>query len=476
MSSITFPSYDPKSSAAKFAQDYIQPMQDVLTQKINAANATEKGLTTLKSAISEFQTSLTSLTGVNKTMLAQSATLSDTSFGSATATAQAAAGTYSFFVEKIATASQVAYNGLSDNGVAGGSVDVKLGGATAFSVSLTGADTNGDGTLSVRELAAAINKSADNSGRVTAAVISIPADPTASPPTTASQQLMLTANETGAANAVTLDVGNMAASGLKTSLADATKFQTVVAAQDAVVWLGDQNTGNRVQQASNTITNISGVKVTFTKAQANGAAPLTVTVARDETQTTKNVQAFIDAFNKLKATVDGLADPGDPENGVAAGPFAHDAGIRAFRDQLVSIMRPDAGLVKYGITQTKGGALALDPLGLGLLNRRLAVDPTTLDATMGSTAGGLHSGVAGKLDTFLHTWANVTTGQIKQRNDAIDKQQKDLGSRQTMLDKQHESTYQRYLQQFTDLQKIQSQMSTNLSMFDALFGSSKSNS
>lgn len=481
MSTISSPTYDPTSTAAALAQKFTAPMQDVLTNKTKDAAATQKGLTALQSAIKAFQLSLTSLTGLNQTMFAQSATLSDTSIATATATAKASPATYSFFVEKLATASQVAYTGLSDNGAASGSVDIMMGTSTtpAVHVDLTGADTDGGG-LSVRELAAAINKAAG--GKLTATVITIPAtagDPSAVPPVPATpetKQLMLTSATTGAASKITLDTSGMGASGMTTDLQNAANYKELVTAQDAVVWLGAQGSGTMITQASNTLTAIDGVSVKLAKAQATGAPPVTMTVGTDADGTKKNVQSFITAYNTLKAAIDGLVDAGDPDKGVAGGVFAHDAGIRALRDQLVSLLRPTStlSLAAYGITAAKDGSLVLDTPKPRLM-KQMAIDPTGLDTLIGSTVAGKRSGIADKLDTMLTKWSDITKGQIKQRTDAVTKMQKDLTNRQTQLDAQYDSAYHRYLLQFTKLQELQSQMNGNASMFEALFGNQSKN-
>jgi flagellar hook-associated protein 2 len=480
MSTISSPTYDPAATAAALAQKYTAPMQEILTSKTNDAAATQKGLSSLQSAIKAFQLSLTSMTGLNQTMFAQSATLSDTTIGTATATANASPATYSFFVERLATASQVAYTGLSDNGAASGSLDIMMGSSAtpAVHVDLTGADTDGGG-LSVRELAAAINKAA--AGKLTATVITIPAtagDPSAVPPIAATpqtQQLMLTSASTGAESKITLDTSGMGASGMTTDLQNPANYKELVTAQDSVVWLGAQGSGTKVQQATNKLTAIDGVTVTLAKAQAAGAPPVTMTVGTDSAGTQKNVQNFITAYNTLKAAIDGLVDPGDPQNKVGAGVFAHDAGIRALRDQMVNLLRPAGALslAAYGITAAKDGSLVLDTPKPRLM-KQIAIDPTGLDTLIGSTAAGKRSGIADKLDTMLSKWSDITGGQIKQRTEAVTKLQKDLANRQTDLDAQYDSAYKRYNLQFTKLQELQSQMNGNASMFDALFGN-KSN-
>ena len=55
----------------------------------------------------------------------------------------------------------------------------------------------------------------------------------------------------------------------------------------------------------------------------------------------------------------------------------------------------------------------------------------------------------------------------------MSKLQLELTSRQDLLDKQYDTAYNRYLMQFTQLQTVQSLMTNNSSMFDALFGNDK---
>lgn len=457
------PSYDPTSTAAALAESYVSARQSILATQSQRASAAATALTALKSAISTYQTSLLSLSSTSK-LLARSATLSDTTLGTASATASATAGTYSFFVERIATANQVQYSGVPDSAAGPGTIDISLGGAAAFSVDLSTADTDGNGTTTAREVAAAINAAPANLAKVSASIVTI----------NGTAELILTSQATGAASAITLSLSADADPALQAALAPANATQ-VVAGQDARVWLGAEGTGTLMTQASNTFTNIDGVTMTFNKAQASGAAPVTLTVAADNTATTANVQKFVDDYNKLKAVVDGMLSPGDPDAGVAAGAFADDGGVRVLQARLVSMLREAAPtgetLAAYGIIAARDGSLSLDA---ARLTKQLAVNPNGLDGLIGSASAGSPSGIAGNLDTYLKQWSSSVDGQIKQRQEANERLRTTLASRQDQIDKQYDNAYKRYLAQFTALQGLQNQMASNTSMFDALFGS-KSN-
>lgn len=448
---ISTPTYDPASTAAALADKYIFGRQQILTAQSSRASATDKGLNDLRSALSSFQSALAGLTGANKTIYAQSAVFSDPGVGSATATSTAASGTYSFYVERLATASQVSYSLAEDSG-ASGSMVVKVGGAS-INVDLTAANTDG-GVLTPREIAAAINASADNTSLVTASVITTSAG---------NYELVLTAKNTGAANAVSVEYG-----GTTPAAAPFDAPTELVAAQDALIRIGSA-TGTAIEQPTNTFKVIDGVTMTFTKTTSS---PVTLTVASDAGKTKENVQAFVDAYNKMKAAVDGLVAAGDPSKGIAGGAFAGDSGVRALRDRLVSLVRPAGtdSLAVYGIIANREGTLSLDA---ARLEKALAADPTGLDTLIGSSGGTTPTGLAGNLDTYLKTWTNSANGQINNRKDAVSRLQIELTGRQELLDKQYDAAYQRYLMQFTQLQALQNQMSSNSSMFDALFSSDK---
>jgi flagellar hook-associated protein 2 len=467
---ITAPTYDPTSTAKAMADKYTASAQTQLTNQTKAASDTAKALSTLGSAISAFQTSLASLAGLGKSVLAQSATLSDTTVGTATANATAAAGTYSMFVQQVATSSQVSYNNLADGAALGGQLTINLadegaGTNTAnFTVKLDAtADADHDGKLSVREIAAAINGASGNTGLVSAGVVTVSGTP----------RLVLTARNTGVANTVSVDGSQATDAGLQAGFGART---IVTAAQDAIVWLGDPTdpSATKIQQASNTFTNIDGVTFTATHAQPAGAKPFTLTVSNDSSGTATNVQAFLDAYNKLKSTLDGLVSPGDPANSVAAGAFASDSGIIALRNRLNDLLRPNGNLslASYGIVANRDGTLGLNS---ARLQKQLAVNPTGLNTLFGSASESAPTGVAGSLNTYLDKWSNSTNGQIKQRTDANTTLQSRLTDRQAALDTQYNSAYQRYLQQYTALQTLQSTMQNNSSMFSALFSSDSSN-
>lgn len=458
---ITAPTYDPVTTATALAEKYVAARRDILTSQTRIATATERGLADLGTALSSFQASLAVLTGTGKTLYAQSATFSDATFGTGTASASASPGTYSFFVKQLATSSQVAFAGLKDDTGVSGELVVKMGGAEAFKIDMTAADADKNGTLTPRELAAAINGAPGNASKVTASVIT----------TGTTSELVLTAKGTGGNTQITLDTSGINPPAKSSLVAASGSMRTLVAAQDAIIHVGSE-TGTPISQSSNTFTNVDGVTMTFTKAQAAGSAPVSITVGQDSASTIANVQSFVDAYNKLWTALTKLTYSGDPASSTAAGIFATDGGVRALQDRLVSLMRPVSGntLASFGIIASKNGTLELSS---DRLKSQLAINPNGLDKLIGSTSAGNASGIANELDKYLKVWNDAANGQITKRKSATQDLQSSLKDREALIDQQYNAAYQRYLGQFTQLQSMQNIMNSNVSLFDALFGNDK---
>lgn len=468
---ITSPTYDPKTTAENLANAYVAGNKAILDGRDAAATATTKALTTLNSALSAFQSALAAMTTSSSAVTANSATFSNTGIATATAGSTAAAGTYSFYVEQLATAGQVSYNVADSSATNAGSMNVVLADGSTFEVDLANADSNMDGTLSAKEVAAAINAAADNNSRVTASTMTV----------NGTTKLVLSSTQTGKDNEIaSIDTSGLGSASLAAALAPAGQT-TLTAATNAIVWVGGQN-GTKVEQATNTFSVVDDVKFTITAAQAANAAPVTLTVAADNTGTAANVQKFVTAYNTLLSAIGTLTAAGDhtpvsstdstPTSSDAA--FHSDAGVMNLRDRLNSLMRnatDGLSLISFGITAAKDGTLTLDT---ARLNKTVAANPGKLDALFGRAGIGVDSGVLGALNKLTATWTNSSDGYISSRRDAVTKQQSDIADRQAKLQTQFDNAYKRYLAQFTALQELQASMTTTSNMFTALFSSDDS--
>jgi flagellar hook-associated protein 2 len=436
---------DPSTLATQLATAYTQPFQAQLQTQQSNAQATATALSKLRSALQDFDSALLSLSSKNG-MTASSATLS-AAIGTATASASAQAGSYPVSVQQLASAHQITLTFPAAVPVFTGSpLTVHLDDGHSFTISdLNQWDADTDGQLTATEVARAINTASGNNGLVSAGVVSA----------NGQSQLVLTAGSTGAGSRITLDVSGMPAGTLQDTLG-AVPTQ-LAPAQDAIATLA----GMSITQSSNTFTAISGVSLTFT--QANTSA--TLVVGSDTGGTAANVQGFVSAYNTLKKALDTLTDAGEPGGASKAGPFVTDAGVRALRDRLNTLFRQSVNgvsLVDYGVSADREGNLKLDQTRLA---SKLATNPTGLDDLFGSTSVTAPTGVLGSLDKLMGSWLNSATGYIAKRQNSVQNIQRSLNERQTRLQTQYASAYDRYLRQFSALQSLQTQMSQTSDMF-----------
>jgi flagellar hook-associated protein 2 len=463
MTTTSSATYDPATTATQLATAYTSARQTTLTQQTDRASATTTALGKLGSGLADFTATLAALSG-KKSMLANSAAFSDSTVGTATASPLATAGSYAFFVQQLATAHQVSYSGLADSTAAGsGMLKISVGAGTPIDIDLSAANKDGDTLLSPKEIAAAINTAAGNGGKVTASILTL----------NNVARLVLTAGSTGAASAVAIDTSDVTNGAVKTALDAPANFKETTPALDAIVWLDAADAasgGTKLQQPSNTYTVVDGVTMNFTK--ATGTTPVTLTIASDAAGSVSNAQSFVDAYNKLQKLIVGQTYPGDPSKSLASGAFANDAGVKALLDHMASSIRTSVNgttLAKYGITAARDGTLSVNST---TLKSALAANPAGLDQVFGSATAGAKSGVMGELDKYVSLWNNSVNGQISVRKASVSKLQTSLVTRQASLDTQYNSAYKRYLAQFTTLQRVQAQMSSTSTMFEAMFTNS----
>jgi flagellar hook-associated protein 2 len=455
---------NPSSMASEFANAYVSSAQSLLTAQSKRAQTTSTALTKLNSALSAFETAVSGLTTRSTGVVQKSATVSGASsaISNASASGTATPGTYQVFVEQTASVHQVAFEDLPAVPVSlGGPLVVQLGDGSTLTVALQLADQNGDGTISQQEIARAINLAEDNSGRVVASTVT----------SGGKTHLVLSAGESGTDAAFSLDVsglpGDASSNPLKAALGGGA---VQVQAQNAVVWLGAQGSGIRMEQSSNTFTAIDGLTLTLSQAMAPASAPATITVANDNSATAEKLQSFVTAYNALEKALDELTALGSESTSAAA--FASDSGVRNLRTRLNNALRTDVGgvrLMDFGIKTSRDGSISLDKTKL---DKALEAQPDKLDALFGSTGLTTSSGVLGAMQAITDGWTDITSGQIKLRQDNLQLEQKRTTQRQDRLERQYENMYQRYLAQFTTLLNLQSQMADTSSLFSSLSTSS----
>lgn len=284
----------------------------------------------LKSALATFQSAMGDLKSTDAFEV-YAASSDDEEVFTAIASSRASVGTFDIEVVNLAEADKQGSKSIAD-------VDTTALGGTGDQISIaigSGSFTIDAGGLTLAEIRDAINDAIDNVG-VSAGIISEDAS---------NNYLVLTSNETGTANAMTLSVTGQ--------LENALNMTSVQAAEDAEVRVDGKYT---VVRSSNTITDaIDGLTLQLKK-ESNDAVGLRI--ERDVASVTESVQSFSDAFNELRATIDGLR----------SGELQADSTLRTIESGMLNILNvPPANLTgrytvlsQVGLTIQKDGTMALN--------------------------------------------------------------------------------------------------------------------
>ncbi len=244
----------------------------------------------------------------------------------AAATSSAVAGTYSLTVNMIAAANEIA-----SQGYASASSQITQGTLTIGSGSNTATITVGPTNNTLQGLANAINIANDG---VSATVIN---DGTSTP-----YRLLLTADNTGTSNAITV-TNNLAASssgavkpgfGAADSSDTSHVGSTVQAAVNASLTLGSGSGALTVSSQSNTV----GQRHQRSRREpaSASATPISITVANDTTTATTAIQNVVTAYNSVMSTISQRRYvPYVPSSGTA-GSLLGDSSILQIRNQLTN--------------------------------------------------------------------------------------------------------------------------------------------
>lgn len=408
----------------------------------------------LKSALNDFQTALERL---NKPELfqARSATSSKADQVAVTASAQAGAGSYQLEVKSLATSSKVALAAISDTSDApakfsGGSLEVRLG-EDAFSVTV---DERNNSLAGMRD---AINTAGKAAG-VSATIVS---DEHGS-------RLVLSSSKTGAGRDITVSVVNESA-----VQAGQVSLSTLVFDGSTS---GDQAGARVVTEAASAELYVDGLKVISQTNKVEGAIegvtldlkavtvesePLTISVAEDKAGVKKQVQTFVDSYNKLigvisaQTKVTAVGDGKPPVTGALVGDATARGLLSTIRNELVNL-QGDGGLralTDIGITTQKDGTLAIDS---GKLDKAMANNFSELPGLFTGDKG-LASRLTAKLKPYTETG-----GILEQRNKAMTETISDIDKQKENLNLRITSLQERLFKQFNAMDLLVGQL-TNTS-------------
>ncbi|EKO3950212.1 flagellar filament capping protein FliD [Vibrio fluvialis] len=442
-------SLDPITMATQLATYDVQPFQQRLNTQSSQYQSQLTALGKVETALRAFRTAITEMNSSTSSIVKNSATVSQEGYFSATADANALAGSYQVFVEQVATAHQVSASmpanlDSTTQVPTTGTMDFTINGTT-MTLDLSTLDSDGDGIATVADLVSAINNDSNNPG-VNATLVR----------SNGQTYFMLSSTETGVANSVNVSVSGTG----QTWFEDAfTNLNEISAPQDAVIWLGAQGTGLQLTNSSNTFEGvINGVDLTVTKAQTSGEAPLSLSVGADQEDTKEQMNKIIEAYNSLMKTIDSYTSIGgeDSQRGV----LASDPTIRSIESQLKTLVRGEfegMRLSDLGIEISRDGTMKIDA-------DKFEEAQTTNTAALESFFNG-DGNLLDSLDSLLDPYLQFSNGLFKSRKDALQQNISRIEDKQTALERKYDMAYDRYLKQFTQMNQLITKMNQTMSMF-----------
>jgi flagellar hook-associated protein 2 len=413
------------------------PQQAIINSQTQAVTADISALGNLKGALSTFQNALSGL-ATPGAFNAQSATSSNTSVFTASASHGAVSGSYSVAVSALASAQQLLSNpvaGGSNAAVGTGTLNIALGSAS-FNVSIDGSNNTLTG------IAAAINAAANNPG-VSAAVLQ----------GTDGAHLVLSSTVTGAANALSVtetDGGNSLAA-LTYGTGNVANYTVESKAADAAFSIA----GVPYTSASNTISSaLTGVTLTLTGTTATNATA-TLSVANDTSSVTSNINAFVSAYNTLQSALSSLGGFDATTN--TAGAMQGSPILQNIQSQITQALYGTVGSSSYntlasvGITTNSDGSLS--------------VNSTTLQTALSTNFSAVSNLFSGAKGVATQLNSQITTdlgssGSITSYSQSLVKQETDLQTRTNALATQTSALTDSLTQEYAALNVLLSQLQT----------------
>lgn len=415
----------------------------------------------LKGAISEFQTALGAL---NKPDLfqARSASSSKSDLVGVTAGTTAGAGSYQVEVKSLASSSKVALAAVSNTAdaparFAKGALQISLGvpgdppSSESFSVNID--DSNN--TLSgMRD---AINAAGKDMG-VSATIVTDEHGSRlvlSSTKTGAGRDITVAATDAGPLESGQLSLSTLAFDGSASSTGAGPRILST--AQSAELYVD----GLKVVSESNKVSGaIDGVTLDL-KAKTPVGEPLTIGVSEDKAGVKKQIQSFVDSYNKLigvinvQTKVTSVGEDKAPVTGALVGDATARSLLNTIRNELVNVQGDGAirALTDIGITTQKDGTLA--------------IDSTKLDKAMANNFAELpalftgEQGLATRLDNKLKPYTE-TGGILEQRNKAMTETISKIDDQKEDLTRRIASLQERLYKQFNAMDTLVGQL-TNTS-------------
>lgn len=342
--------------------------------------------------------------------------VSDSTALSAAGSSTATAGTYSIRITQLAQSHQL--TNKAAKAVAATSTDIVGGTSGTFTFRVgNGADqtvTLGS-TATLDDLRTAVN---DLGAGVTASIINTGSD------TTPAYRLVLTAASTGAANGVTivsddtdLDLDNSSGTG---------GVDTLQAAQDATVVVGDPNQNPVTLTRSSNVVSDAIPGVTLTLLKTTGSSTVQVGVSRDVAAVKSNITALATAYNDVVKFINerNTYDTATKKGGI----FFNEPTVRGVLTQL-----------RTALSSSVAGLSSVSTAGeIGFKTERdgtVTIDDAKLDTALASSYSAVKNlfinqtsstGIAQLVNNAVDVLDDAVNGALTLRKNGLTKQITDL--------------------------------------------------
>lgn len=403
-------------------------------QKISGYGDLSSKLSLLKSAADKLKTSYN--------FYVKTATISDETVLDVTASGNASVGNYSISITNLASEDKEVHNGTgltSSSDIVNNSGSDKL-----FQYTYAGTQqtiTVADGTT-LDQFAGLINDDTDNPG-VTATVVNDGSN----------YRLIITGNDTGAANTVTIDAGTTLDGNNSTVDFTAASFTENKTADDASFTVD----GLQITRSTNSITDvINGLTINLKKDNSS----TTVSVTADSDAIKKQIEDFVSAYNSVVDFISSKSDH-DDTTGVS-GILVGEGTARNIHDRLRNIVSSSAAglpeelniLAQLGITTNyKTG--------------QLEINSTTLDAKLGADLDDVanlftdsSSGIATQIYDYIGQITSTVDGSITLREKGLKDIIENIDNTIRNMEYRLEKTEDELVRKFTSLEMLVSSFNT----------------
>ncbi len=397
---ISFPGIGTSIDVATLVTNLMNVESQPLTLLQNSQTSYQAQLSavgTLKSALSTFQSSLSSLTSLSG-FTAMKASGYDTSILNASVTSSAPSGTYAVNVTQLAQSQVLAAQGQTSTTAAIGSgtsttISFQFGtvsGGTLSNGQYSGATFTQNGNLSGGSIT--INSSNNTLAGIRDAINSANLGVSASIVNDGSStpnRLVLTSTAGGSSSEMKISVSgdSTLASLLSNDPAGTQNMSEVTTGQNAQATIN----GIAVQSPTNTLSNVvDGTSLTLSKTGST-----TVSVANDASATSAGVVSFVKAYNALRISLNSLTNI-DTSNSANNGPLASDVSTKTLVNQITDVLGQAIGSGTYqslgsiGVTMGSDGTLSIDDTKL---SAAIAASP--------SQVAGLFAGAGTATDALV---------------------------------------------------------------------------